>query len=86
MTNNLNNQQNGFHRMMNILKMQRNPQQFIQQQIARNSAFQERISQINNSMKSNNMNPKEYVLQLFKQNGISESETMEIAQMFGLKI
>lgn len=69
--------------IINLYNSGRNPQQIIQTLISRNPQFNTMLTQISNMAQGKSM--PEFLLQLAKQNGVSESNIKGIAQILGAK-
>lgn len=66
-----------------IMNSGKNPQQIMQQMLANNPQAQRTFKQMKNM--AGNMNPRDFAVQLAKQNGMSEQQLMDLAKHFGLK-
>lgn len=60
-----------------------NPQQVMQQMLNNNPQAQVMVKQFQNM--AGNMPPKDFAIQLLKQNGLSEKQIMEMAKKLNLK-
>lgn len=58
-----------------------NPQAIMQMLIQRNPQYSQMLTQIRNM--SQGRNPREFVMQLAKQNGVNEQNLAQLMQMFG---
>lgn len=58
-----------------------NPQAIMQMLIQRNPQYSQMLTQIRNM--SQGRNPREFVMQLAKQNGVNEQNMAQLMQMFG---
>lgn len=58
-----------------------NPRAIMQMLIQRNPQYSQMLTQIRNM--SNGRNPQEFVMQLARQNGVSEQNMAQLMQMFG---
>lgn len=58
-----------------------NPQAIIQMLIQRNPQYSQMLTQIRNM--SQGRNPREFVMQLARQNGVNEHNLAQLMQMFG---
>lgn len=70
-------------KMLSMISSGGNPQQIIQQFMTSNPNAQQAINQYKNM--AGDANPRDFAIQLAKQNGMSEQELMQIANKFGLK-
>lgn len=73
--------------LMQMLQMLRgkNPQTAIQMLSQRNPHVGQLLSQYQNMAKSNNMTSEQLARQLAKQNGLSDQDIMQIANMLSIK-
>lgn len=58
-----------------------NPQAIMQMLIQRNPQYSQMLTQIRNM--SQGKNPREFVMQLARQNGVNEQNMAQLLQMFG---
>ena len=58
-----------------------NPQAIMQMLIQRNPQYSQMLTQIRNM--SQGRNPREFVMQLARQNGVNEQNMAQLMQMFG---
>lgn len=58
-----------------------NPQAIMQMLIQRNPQYSQMLTQIKNM--SQGRNPREFVMQLARQNGVNEQNLAQLMQMFG---
>ena len=58
-----------------------NPQAIMQMLVQRNPQYSQMLTQIKNM--SQGRNPREFVMQLAKQNGVNEQNMAQLMQMFG---
>ena len=58
-----------------------NPQAIMQMLIQRNPQYSQMLTQIRNM--SQGKNPREFVMQLARQNGVNEQNLAQLMQMFG---
>lgn len=58
-----------------------NPQAIMQMLIQRNPQYSQMLTQIRNM--SQGKNPREFVMQLARQNGVNEQNMAQLMQMFG---
>ena len=74
---------NPISQLMNVLNGGANPQQLAQNILNNNP----NASQMLNAMqqKCGNRNPRDFVLEQCRNNGINENQVMQIAQMMGLR-
>lgn len=73
-----------FNYMMQILNTNGNPQAFLQQKIMQNSNLQQKLEQIRNMQQSSGLSEKDFVMQIYKQNGIEPAQVQQLAQRFGI--
>ena len=69
--------------IQNILQMRnagKNPQMILQMLMQRNPQYQQLLSQMQNMAQGRN--PRDFIIQLAKQNGVSEQNINDIMQMF----
>lgn len=59
----------------------RNPQQIMQMLIQRNPQYSQMLTQIRNM--SQGRNASEFIMQLARQNGVSEQNMAQLMQLFG---
>ena len=59
----------------------RNPQQIMQMLIQRNPQYSQMLTQIRNM--SQGRSPRDFVMQLARQNGVSEQNMAQLMQLFG---
>lgn len=69
--------------IINLYNSGRNPQQLIQNLIRKNPQFNTLLTQISNMAQGKSM--PEFLLQLAKQNGVSESNIQGIARILGAR-
>lgn len=75
------NNNNYMNNLMQLLNMGVNPQQIVQNAIARNPQLQQTFSQIRGS----NMSTKDLVLQIAQQRGIDINPMIQMLQQRGFK-
>lgn len=66
-----------------LISSGRNPQQIINQIVGNNPQMQQNFRQLQNM--AGNMNPRDFAIQLAKQNGMSEQQLMDLARQLGIK-
>lgn len=69
--------------IMQLMKGGGNPQQIIQQMLNNNPQAQQTFRQLQNM--AGDMNPRDFAIQLAKQNGMTEQQLMDFAKRFGVK-
>ena len=69
--------------IMQLMKGGSNPQQIMQQMLTNNPQAQQTFRQLQNM--AGDMNPRDFAVQLAKQNGMSEQQLMDFAKKFGVK-
>ena len=69
--------------IMQLMKGGGNPQQIMQQMLNNNPQVQQTFRQLQNM--AGDMNPRDFAIQLAKQNGMSEQQLMDFAKKFGVK-
>lgn len=70
--------------LQNLFQMKnagQNPQVIMQMLIQRNPQYSQMLTQIRNM--SQGRNPREFVMQLARQNGVNEQNMAQLMQMFG---
>lgn len=75
---------NGNQLLQQIMQMKRSgmqPQQVMQMLLQRNPQYQQMLTWMKNSAQGRS--PKEFVLQLARQNGVDEQTLQSISQMMG---
>ena len=66
-----------------LINSGRNPQQVLNQIVGNNPQMQQNLKQLQNM--AGNMNPRDFAIQLAKQNGMSEQQLMDLARQLGIK-
>lgn len=66
-----------------LISSGRNPQQVLNQIVGNNPQMQQNLKQLQNM--AGNMNPRDFAIQLAKQNGMSEQQLMDLARQLGIK-
>ena len=69
--------------IMQLIKGGGNPQQIVQQMLNNNPQAQQTFRQLQNM--AGDMNPRDFAIQLAKQNGMTEQQLMDFAKRFGVK-
>ena len=83
MNNNNFNQPNPMiNNLMNLMSMGQNPQQIIQNAIARNPQLQQTFTQ----MQQNNISPREMCMQIARQRGLDLTPAIQFMNQRGMKI
>ena len=72
-----------FNYMMQILNGNANPQMLIKQKIMQNPNIQQRFSQLKNMQQTSGLSEEEFVMQLYKQNGINPDQVKQLQQKMG---
>lgn len=70
--------------LQNIIAMKnsgKNPQAILQMLMQKNPQYSQMLSQLQNM--SQGRNPKEFIMQLARQNGVNEQNLQALSQMFG---
>lgn len=73
------------NRMSQFLAMKQNPNVAIQSMMQQNPAFAQKAQAMQNMMNGSKMSQKDFAMQWFKQQGISEDQVMQLARQMGLK-
>lgn len=74
---------NPFANMLNLLNGGGNPQQIVQMMMSKNPNFNTMMQQVQNM--ANGRSPKDFAMQLVRQNGLDEKQAMELAKKLGAK-
>ena len=84
MNNNMYNQQQNpmMNNLMQLMNMGQNPQQIIQNAIARNPQLQQTFTQ----MQQNNMSPRDMCMQIAQQRGIDLTPMIQFMNQRGMRI
>ena len=80
----MNNQYDVNQALQSLFQMRnagQNPQAIMQMLIQRNPQYSQMITQIRNM--SQGRNPRDFVMQLARQNGVNEQNMAQLMQMFG---
>lgn len=74
---------NPFANMLSFINGGGNPQQVMQMLMSKNPNFNTTMQQLKNM--ANGKSPKEFAMQLVRQNGFDENQAMELAKKLGAK-
>lgn len=72
-----------FTNMLNFMNGGGNPQQVMQMLMSKNPNFNNTMQQLQNM--ANGKSPKDFAMQLIRQNGLDEKQAMELAKRLGAK-